>query len=246
MLRSEKEGHGRAGRKGKVLKRCSPLLLTLILLAPFQGASAAVQMISGSTQQLGNTMAHGTTSYVVDYTYPSTAEVGTNLTVSLTLHVGQFGGIIEYITAYELQVELYVGTQQQQVTIYGPAGFNSSTFLYPGGIWGPNNATFPLTEADTGLAPGQSTNATFSVTLLDSVEVGYPYLIYATEPPMEGQGGTLLIQNAVTSSTSSTSTTSQSTGQALLPYALLASGAVLIAAAIFLPRGPRSPPPNQK
>jgi len=224
------------------------MLPILILLGTFQSAGAAVQIISGSTQQLGNSMAHGSTTYVVDYTYPSAAQVGTNLTISLSLHVGQFSGLIGYITAYQLQVALDVGAQQLQVTLYGPGGFNASSFLYPGGIWGPNNATFPLTEANTGLAVGQSANATFSVTLLDSVAIGYPYNQYVTEPAMQGQGGTLLIQNVVTSTTSSTSSisTSVSTGQAVLPYALLASGAILIAAAIFLPRGPRQAPPNQK
>jgi hypothetical protein len=220
-----------------------PLFFTLLLLAPFQGASAAVPIITGSTQPLGNDEAHGTTSYVIDYSYPATAQVGTNLTLTFSLHVGQFNGLIEYITAYELQVELFVGAQQQEVTLYGPAGFNSSSFLYPGGIWGPINATFPLTEVDTGLAPGQSTNGTFSVTLLDTDEIGYPYLTYVTEPPMTGDGGTLLVENQVassTSSTSSTTTSAQSGAQNILPYALLASGAVLMAAAVFMPRGPKS------
>jgi len=250
MLSGEKDGHGREGGGAwSALKRYLPLLLTVILLGTFQSAGAAAQVESGSTQQLGNTMTHGSTSYVVDYTYPSMAQVGTNLTISVTLHVGQFGGLIAYTSAYELRVALDVGAQQQQVTLYGPAGFNSSSFLYPGGIWGPNNATFPLTEANTGLAVGQSANATFSVTLLDSVAIGYPYNQYETEPAMQGQGGTLLIQNGVTSSTSSSSSSStsgRSTGQTVLPYALLASGAVLIAGAILLPRGPRQPPPNQK
>lgn len=229
------------------MKRLLPFVFALILLAPFQGASAAVQMISGSTQQLGNTEAHGSTSYVVNYTYPATAQVGTNLTISLTLHVGQFSGLIEYITAYELEVQLFIGAQEQQVTLYGPAGFNSSSFLYPGGIWGPNNATFALTQLNTGLTRGQSANATFSVVLLDTDEIGYPYLTYVTEPPMTGSGGTILVQNQVASSitsTSSAATSGPSAGQAILPYALLTSGAVLMAAAVFFPRGPR--PPSQK
>jgi hypothetical protein len=242
-MRRVEDSRGRGGKR-ESLKRYLPLLLALVLIAPSQGASAAVQTLSGSTQQLGNDEAHGTTSYVIDYTYPSTAPVGTNLTLSFTLHVGQFNGLIEYITAYELQVELFVGAEQQEVTLYGPAGFNSSSFLYPGGIWGPINATFPLTEATTGLAIGQSTNATFSVTLLDTDEIGYPYLTYITEPPMTGEGGTLLVENAVATSTSSGSggsTSGQSGGQTLLPYALLASGAVLMVAAVFLPRGPKPP-----
>lgn len=233
--------------RGRTLKKLLPFVFALVLLAPFQGASAAVQMISGSTQPLGNTEAHGSTSYVVNYTYPATVQVGTNLTISLTLHVGQFSGLIEYITAYELEVQLFIGAQEQQVTLYGPAGFNSSSFLYPGGIWGPNNATFALTQLNTGLTRGQSANATFSVVLLDTDEIGYPYLTYVTEPPMTGSGGTILVENQVASSTTSTSsaaTSGPSAGQAILPYALLASGAVLMAAAVFFPRGPR--PPSQK
>lgn len=244
MNRSESEGRKLERGAGRAFVLCLPLLVTLIILAPFQSAMAAVQMESGSTQQLGNTTNQGTTSYVVDYTYPSAAQVGSNLTVSLSLHVQAFSGVIEFILGYELQVALYVGQQEQQVTIAGPGGFNASSFLYPGGIWGPVNATFPLTQNNTGLALGQSTNATFSVTLLDSVYVGAPYYHIETENPMQGQGGTLLIQNGVTStSTSLSSTTGHSTSQTLLPYALLASGAVLIVGAIIMPRGPRSPPP---
>jgi hypothetical protein len=221
-----------------------PLVLSLVMLAPLQGANAAATILSGQTQQLGNDESHGSTSYIIDYTYPSMAQVGTNITVAVTLHVGQFTGIIEYITAYEIWVTLYVGAQQQQVKLYGPAGFNSSSFLYPGGIWGPNNATFALTQANTGLATGQSTNATFSLTLLDTDEIGYPYLTYITEPAMTGQGGTFLVENGVVSSTTSSSGTSpsgQGAGQSVLPYALLASGAVLMAAAVFFPKGNKRP-----
>jgi hypothetical protein len=247
------ENEGRRLRRGarRALVFYLPLLVTLIVLAPFQSAMAAAQIESGMTQELGNTTNQGTTSYVVYYTYPSMAAVGSNLTLSFSLHVGSFSGVIEFILGYEMQVQLYVGEQQQQVTIEGPGGFNASSFLYPGGIWGPVNATFPLTENNTGLAVGQSTNATFSVTLLDSVYIGAPYYKIETENAMQGQGGSLLVENGVTSSTSSTSTSSttgNSGGQTLLPYALLASGAVLIAGAIIMPRGPRSPPPppNQK
>jgi len=249
MHHSENEGRGLGRGARRALLLYLPLVATLILLAPFQTAMAAAQIESGTTQQLGNVTNQGTTSYVIYYTYPSTAPVGSNLTISLSLHVGSFSGVIEFIVGYEMQVQLYVGAQEQQVTLAGPGGFNASSFLYPGGIWGPVNATFPLTENNTGLALGQSTNATFSVTLLDSIYVGAPYLHIETENPMQGQGGTILIENAVTSTTSSTSigsTTSNSGSQTLLPYALLASGAVLIAGAIVLPRGPRSPPPNQK
>ncbi|MGH9918289.1 MAG: hypothetical protein ACRD6W_05385 [Nitrososphaerales archaeon] len=248
MHRTKNEGRRLKRGAQRALVLYLPLLVTLILLSPFQGAMAAAQVESGMTQTLGNSTNQGTTSYVVYYTYPSTAPVGSNLTISLSLHVGSFSGVIEFIVGYEMQVALYVGEQEQQVTLAGPAGFNASSFLYPGGIWGPVNATFPLTENNTGLALGESANATFSVTLLDSIYVGAPYLHIETEDPMQGQGGTVLIENGVTSTTSSTSigSTTGNGGQTLLPYALLASGAVLIAGAIIVPRGPRPPAPNAK
>ena len=94
-----------------------PLLVALILLATFQSAMAAVQIESGMTQQLGNTPNRGTTSYVIYYTYPSMVPVGSNLTISLSLHVGSFSGVIEFTVGYEIAVQLYVGRQQQQVTL---------------------------------------------------------------------------------------------------------------------------------
>src|SRR5580698_8155335 len=97
MRRNENGGHGREGPGLRsALGTCLPLLIALILLAPFQGASAAVQIESGTTQSLGNTMSHGSTSYVIYYTYPSVAQVGSNLTISLSLRVQAFTGVIEF------------------------------------------------------------------------------------------------------------------------------------------------------
>src|SRR5579863_6456343 len=95
-MRSEKDANGREGGSARRAPGLYlPLLMTLILLAPLQSASAAVQIESGSTQQLGNTMSNGSTSYVIYYTYPSEAQVGSNLTISLSLRVQAFTGVIE-------------------------------------------------------------------------------------------------------------------------------------------------------
>ncbi len=240
------DGGGRDGRERGV-RRAIRLLtaLAFVLLISARSANAAVQTISGTTETFGNTLTQGNTSYNVLYTYPSVAEVGSNLTISLTLHINAFSGQIEYIYGYGLEAQLFVGTHELHQTIYGPAGFNASSFLYPGAYWGPKNFTFPLTENNTGLAKGQSANATLQITLRDTVYYGVPVLGYMTEPAMQAQGGTFLVENAVASSTTSTSTTGQSSGQSsVLPYALLASGAVLMAAAVFLPRGPRPSQPG--
>jgi hypothetical protein len=246
MLVKEKGGHSRVGEAIRTALRLFPVLLTTVLLLSFQGVNAAVQTTSGATAQLGNALTYGNTSYVVYYSYPSTAEVGTNLTIALTLHLNAFTGQAEYITGYALEAQIFIGADELHSTLFGPSGFNASSFLYPGASWGPNYLTFPLTENNTGVAKGESVNASVNVILRDTPYYGVPVLGYLTEPAMEGQAGSLLIQNAVASSSTSTSTSGQGSGQALLPYALLASGAVLMVAAVVMPRGPKSPRANQK
>lgn len=224
----------------------APALLVVLLLCSFQSASADVQTTSGTTATIGNTLNHGATSYAVLYSYPSVADVGSNLTIQLTLHINQFSGIVEYIVGYALKVEVFVGPNVLSDQVFGPAGFNASSFLYPGAYWGPNNLTIPLTAANTGLAEGQSDNATLRITLRDTVYYGVPVIGYQTEPALEASGGSLLIQNGVASSTTSTSGGSAPAGgQSVIPYALLAAGAVLMVAAVFVPRGPRQPKPGQ-
>jgi hypothetical protein len=211
-----------------------------ILLACSQTVDA-VSMTTGMTQTIGNVLTNeGTTSYVIYYSYPSVAYVGTNLTISLSLHVNQFSGYVEYIQGYRLGLQLFVGENSLQETINGPEGLNRT--LYPGATWGPENFTFPLNESDTGVTPSTSENATLAVTLGDTVWFGEPWNVFMTEPPMETQAGSLIIENQPISSTTSVSTAARSGGsQSLLLYALLASVAVLIVAAALIGRRPRPP-----
>jgi len=232
-------------REGWGMRRTTlfSLIVTAFLLLGLQVASADVQLISGETQQIGNTLTSGKTSYNVYYSYPSTANVGTNLTVDLTLHLNFFTGQVEYIYGYQLETQLFINGNELDHAVFGPAGFNQSSFLYPGANWGPLNFTFPLTENNTGVAIGQTQNATLLVTLRDTVFYGVPVNGYQTEPAMQASAGSLVIQNPIATSTSTSasgSTTEQAGGGgSLLSYALLASGAVLMVAAVILPRGPK-------
>jgi len=235
MLRNEKDSRGHRRTR---LWRFVPALVAAILLIPALGAHAEVQVTSG-TAQLGNTLQYGNTSYSVKYSYPSTAEVGSNLTITVTLHVNSLTGLVEYITNYGLVAEVFIGSQVLQGSF---SSTQNSTFLYPGSSWGPYNITIPLTANNTGLAKGNSANATLSVTLQDNVFYAAPQLnVYVTEPAMQGVAGGLLIQNPVTST--STSTTTSSTGQTYLPYlVLVAAGAVMMVGAALWPRRPRPAP----
>jgi hypothetical protein len=208
-------------------------------------SSPAVPMTNGVTQTMGNVLPQsGVTSYKVYYSYPSAALVGTNLTVSLSLRLNQFEGNVEYINHYSLGVDLQVGQEVLQKTIDGPYGINTS--LYPGATWGPENFTFPLTESDTGVAPGTSENATLLVTLEDTTFVqvmtleGIPGIAEVTEPAMQASAGSLIIENPVASHA----------GTAGIGWVAVgaAGGAavVLVGAAAFLLRKRRaSGPPNE-
>jgi hypothetical protein len=229
MCRDDRD---RAAKRAK-FKQLFPLLLVMILLIQCQKAYAAVQDTSGSVQ-LGNALQYGATAYSVEYSYPSTAEVGTNLTIALTLHVDSLTGLVEYIYNYQLITKVFVGTNALNGIV---SMANNGTFLYPGSSWGPNNVTIPLTADNTGLAIGASANATVSVSLMDEVYYGGGLVFYNTEPAMEGAAGSLAIRNPV--SDGSTTTTNQISGQNYLPYALMASAGVLMLVVVVLQRWPR-------
>ena len=240
MFRIKRERrHGGARRIAP--RRFLLMISALMLLVPVQGIGAAAQVASG-TIELSNTLVYGNTAYTIDYSYPTTADVGTNLTVRVTLHVKSLTGLVEYVNQYRILVSVIVGTQN--VLTADVASNVNSSHLYPGSTWGPNNVVIPLTADNTGIAKGSSVNATVMITLQDQIWYGGNISVWITEPAMQGHAGTLVIQNGVT--TTSTSTTNQGPGQTYLPYLLLGSGAVLVLLAVFFTRGARSPHSNQK
>src|SRR5450756_224618 len=92
------------------LSRLLPLLLIIVLLVPVQSLGATVQASSGAVQ-LVNVLTYGTTAYSVDYSHPTTAAVGTKLTIAFTLHVNSLSGAIQYISTYGIAVYVYIGAQ---------------------------------------------------------------------------------------------------------------------------------------
>ncbi|MDA4118832.1 MAG: hypothetical protein OK455_10885 [Thaumarchaeota archaeon] len=161
----------------------------------------------------------------------------------ISVHVVSLTGLIEYVTAYRVVVNVFVGNGHLLNASF--ISNDTASFLYPGSTWGPLNVTLPVTAQNTNLATGQSTNATVSITLQDEVYYGVPRYNTETEPAMQGEAGGLLIQNVVASTTTSTQV-SGGTGQNYLPYALLSSGAVLMVLGVFLTRGPRPPKATEK
>ncbi len=234
MSRDRNDASGLRG--GHIVWSILSVLLAVVLFLAVLTSHAEVQYTSGAVQ-LGNTLQYGSTSYSVKYSYPSTAEVGTNLTISVTLHVNSLTGLVEYITGYGLVADIFMGNQHLQGSV---SSGQNSPFLYPGSNWGPENITIPLTADNTGLSIGASANATVSMTLEDTVYFGGQQLnVYITEPGMQGAAGSLVVQNAVTSS--STSATGTGSGQTYVLYiTLVVAGAVLMLGAVLWPRAPRS------
>jgi hypothetical protein len=218
------------------VKRISPkqilvlLLGAMVFLTPIQNTQAAVQATSGVVQ-LSNTLSVGVTTYSVDYSYPSIAQVGSNLTIALTLDVDSLTGLVEYVFNYALVVDVSIGQNVLNGSIYSS---NGAPFLYPGATWGPNNVTIPLTQDDTGLSPGASANASVTITQEDTLWWGGQLSIFHTEPAMQGSAGNIVIQNPAESTKSSTAAQTAGQSKAYLPYALLTLGTVLVVSAVFV------------
>jgi hypothetical protein len=217
------------------------LLGAVVFLAPIQNAQAAVPVTSG-TVQLSNTLSVGDTAYSVDYSYPSIARVGSNLTVALTLHVDSLTGLVEYLFNYGLVVDVSIGQNEFNGSIYSG---NGAAFLYPGATWGPNNVTVPLTEENTGLSPGTSANASVAIMLVDTLWWGGQLAIFHTEPAMQGSAGSLLIQNPAQTTKSSTTVQRAGQGNTYLPYGLLALGAVLLLSGVVVSLTSPKPGPRE-
>jgi hypothetical protein len=233
-------------KKGVSLKHVSVFLLgAMVFLTPIQTTEAAVQVASGAVQ-LSNTLSVGDTAYSVNYSYPSVAQVGTNLTIALTLHVDSLTGLVEYVFNYGLVVEVFIGQSVLNASIYSG---NGAPYLYPGATWGPNNFTIPLTEGDTGLSPGASANASVTIILMDTLWWGGQLSILHTEPAMQGSGANIVIQNPAESTKSHTTVQTAGKRDTYLPYELLALGSALVVSGVFvsLTSRPRSAPkPSNK
>jgi hypothetical protein len=172
------------------------------------------------TNKLGN----GT--YTVSYDYPSAASVGSDFTTHVTLVVNGLTGLQELTYQYQVTVQLGLGNGNgllQQVS--------GTSALYPGGVWGPKNVTFAITEANTGLSKGQQENATVTIRLGITTYIGYPFNQprIQTMIPTASQVGNLTIGDQV-------ATSSGATFGALFYYLSLGAGIVLVCVGVFFPR----------
>jgi len=200
------------------------LLVSTALVQPASGQGFSKQFEVTSQTYLGYVQLD------VSYNASSTAVVGTNLTVSATVSVENLTGSELYVRDYVMVATLLCNDRSENTSLGSP--LPTQRYLYQGASWGPFNVSIPLTEADTGLLPGQVTDATLTLNLITDIyfdspgdsPVGHSYSGYT---PLFGDGITL-VQVQDPGSQQTTTAVSASPSFPLLPSLLVGSGVLLL------------------
>jgi len=203
--------------KDKVVRT---LLLAALIYLPLPSASG---LVPSNQFQIRNQDVSGTSGYTIFYYVPPTAETGSNLNVSVLLYVNTLTGLKIYVRDYGLTVAVDLGKGH---TIIRSANVSvvEQKWLYPGGRWGPLNISLPLTEQDTGLAPGQAVRANVTISLLATIWYDSPIFNYLPESG-EGRVGSVYVQG-VGHAVSGSST--------IVSFLLITSGAVLLVSRVVI------------
>ncbi len=189
---------------------------------------------SGTTH-LSSSGAYGSSYFTVNYQYQSTVSTGSNLVVSLTLHVDSITGQEAYILNYEFVVTVYVDLSHVLKAAVGEVNLANNTgqgrVLYPGAHWGPVNVTLPVSSSNTGIPTGQLKNANVSITLNFEAWIGTPY-DYDLPEGAQASAGAVQINGGTNS------------GSNLPAYALVAGGVGIAIAVLVLSRNRKLPSEN--
>jgi len=142
------------------------LILGITFIAARGDTPLDSQVILTNVDPNGN----GKSTFTVFYHLPKQAEVGTTLTVPIKLYVANLTGLMSFLQDYTVTVSLRLSNGR---SVSGQAGINATQAaenlgagqLHAGQEWGPANITIPLTQANTGVGPGQQAlgNATMRV-----------------------------------------------------------------------------------
>jgi hypothetical protein len=135
----------------------------------------------------------GKSTFTVFYHIPQQAEVGTTLTVPVKLYVANLTGLMSFLQDYTVTVSLGLSNGK---SISGRAGVNSTQAaenlgagqLHAGQEWGPVNVTLPLTQANTGLVPGQEALGNATMRVDADVWFNQPINFYRPEGNQSGVG----------------------------------------------------------
>ena len=181
--------------------------------------------VTGKTQFFFQDTYIGNATYTVYYEFPSSLSVGSNFTAQVSLQITGLSGLEEYLTNYELSVVLGLPSGQ------GLSQYQSNDSpIFPGAIWGPRNITIPITRNDVILSVGQSANASVTIRMSTTVQVGYPLQTHVTHTNAKAVGS-VTITNGPNGGTATAGSNS-----VYFSYATVGIGSVLVLVAVVFPR----------
>jgi hypothetical protein len=218
----------------KVLVCCLLVFLLCGISLGSHAASPTVSTVSGSfpTRAIS---AQGTSDYVLQYSFPDRATVGTSLNVTVVLTVVELTGLKTYIANYSSQVLLLSpqgafvaqGRAAAGQILFGGETTNATRFIYPGGHWGPVNITIPLKESSFNLAPGASQT--------DNVSIGFVANVWYNPPEDQylPDSGSSTVGSITVTNTNSTSQSSSNL-DLLIGVGAAAAVIVLLTAVVYV------------
>lgn len=181
----------------------------------------------------------GDAQLTVSYNASAEVVVGGNLIVTAMVSVDNLTGAEQYLRDYVLVATLLSDDHSVNSSVGSPTP--TQRYLYPGARWGPLNFSIPLTQADTGLSPGQTVNASLTLSLI--TDVSY-FSYYAANnqgsgyAPVFGDGGTfVLIRDPATLQT--TAQGGPGIHARPLSFLLFGGGALVLAVTFAAFRKPR-------
>jgi hypothetical protein len=165
------------------------LILVLVLGSgmPPNPAHAAAAPLSEVVLSNRDPQGAGESVFTVLYQgFPQQAQVGTTLVIPVKLYVDNLTKLMSFLQDYNVTVTL---TLQTGKSISGKAGVSANQAaenlgalqLHAGQLWGPANITLPVTEANTGLAPGREAVANATIRVDADVWFNQPINFYRTQ-----------------------------------------------------------------
>jgi hypothetical protein len=181
----------------------------------------------------------GYVQFTVSYDTSGTAIVGANLTVSAVVSVDNLTESEDYVRDYVMVATLLCDDHSVNTSVGSPEPIQR--FLYQGAEWGPLEFSIPLTEADTGLSPGQSANASVTLNLITDVYYDSPGYRLSGYSPIFGDGSAFVVVSDPGTAQASTVGGEGGIGRGapalLLPSILVGTGVFLLIVRIAAFRG---------
>ncbi len=143
----------------------------------------------------------GTSEYTINYKYPSTVNLGENLTVTVTVIVNELTELKLYL--FDWGMQSIVNNPDGQPISQQLSVAQLNDFMYPGSHWGPANITIPISQQNFSLTAGQSYNTSLTLNWIADVEYDRPYSYHFYENDQHVIGNVTVVDNVQSKSVGS-------------------------------------------